>query len=118
MALDGPEQVWRRLPRPDGDQGWMRSRCDPRWAAVWGKSVEAIRCGWTNPDRALPGNGSAVSAPPPAGQGRAGNGRPGGSGMSERVARVREPVLLAGSSCSNDPSGLYAVALCVLSCSS
>lgn len=78
MALDGPEQVWRR---PGRDQGWMRSRLDPRWAAGRGRRVGWFRGGWTSPDWALPVTGSAVSAPPPAAQGRDGRGRHGGSGV-------------------------------------
>ena len=39
--------------------------------------------GWANLDWALPGTGSAVSAPPAAGHGEAGSGRPGGSRLSE-----------------------------------
>lgn len=73
MALDGPEQVWR-LRRPGGNGGSMTSRRDLRWAAGRGKRVGWVGWvggGWTNPDWALPGTGSAVSAPPPAGQSRA-----------------------------------------------
>lgn len=49
MALDGPEQVWRR-PLPGGIRGWMRSWGDPRWAASWGKGIGWVGSGWTNPD--------------------------------------------------------------------
>lgn len=47
--------------------------------------------GWASLDWALPGTGSAVSAPPPAGQGRAGSGRPGGSRVSERSGGSGNP---------------------------
>lgn len=85
MALDGPEQVWR-LQRPGGDGGSMRSRRDLRWPAGWGSRVgwvEWVGGGWANPDWAVPRTGSAVSAPPPAGQSRAGRRGPCGSGGSE-----------------------------------
>lgn len=46
--------------------------------------------GWTSPDWALRGTGSAVSAPPAAGQSRAGRERPGGSGANEgKMARYK-----------------------------
>ena len=69
----------------------MRNRCDPRWAAGRGKRVGGVGGGWASLDWALPGTGSAVSAPPPAGQGRAGSGRPGGSRVSERSGGSGNP---------------------------
>lgn len=102
MALDGPEQV-RRLRWPGG----TGPRCEAG-AIRGGQSAEAKGSGglggWTSPDWALRGTGSAVSAPPAAGQSRAGRESPGGSGANEgktgaepacpRVVRGRAPFLL------------------------
>ncbi|EPY86421.1 26S protease regulatory subunit 8 isoform 8 [Camelus ferus] len=65
----------------DGNRDLMRNKCDPKWAVGRRNRVWGVGGGWTNADWALPGTGSALSAPPPAGQGRARSEGPGGSGL-------------------------------------
>lgn len=69
MAVDGPEQVCG-----GGGGGWAGAGTGCGAGVIRGGPPAGARgrwvgSGWSNPDRALPGTGSAVSAQPPGGQG-------------------------------------------------
>lgn len=75
MAVDGPEQVCGS--GDSGGSGWAGAGAGCGAGVIRGGPPAGARGqwvggGWSNPDRALPGTGCAVSAQPPGGQGQTG----------------------------------------------